>query len=366
MPAKKQSSLFGKIMGLARSVHSIAPFYDPRYPRVLKRAVELRLRHGFSPDEALALGLLRPDFPDDTLRNYVSKREMSRIQKTLNPAAWSALTQNKGIFYKYCTALGIPVPRLYAIFFRDTAGYAANGTLLTSPEQWRTFIEEQLPREFVVKPTSGVYGSGFRCFTRSPDGAFVDQASGNSCDAGGIWGILRAAGDDFVLQERLRNDPALIELSQTESLQTVRVWTGVDRYGESHILQAFLKIIVGKNLTDNLDSGKSGNLCASVDIANGTLQPAVQYNLDGSGLSPVTHHPRTGMRFQGFLVPWWDAVCDVAREAARKMLPLRVHGWDIAMTPEGPCVVECNIFSDPTNQFGNAVEILGSISRLSG
>ena len=41
----------------------------------------------------------------------------------------------------------------------------------------------------------------------------------------------------------------------------------------------------------------------------------------------------------------------LAEQAARAFLPLRTVGWDIAVTPEGPTLIEGNPFWDPSNDL---------------
>ena len=56
-------------------------------------------------------------------------------------------------------------------------------------------------------------------------------------------------------------------------------------------------------------------------------------------------HPVTGTAFVGFQLPMWDEVLATVRSIARKayLLP-QCHylGWDVALTPDGPAVIEGN------------------------
>jgi hypothetical protein len=63
-------------------------------------------------------------------------------------------------------------------------------------------------------------------------------------------------------------------------------------------------------------------------------------------------HPKTRVEFSGFQLPFWAKACDLAREVATRFVPVRTIGWDIALTPEGPVVLEGNIWWDPPNQHG--------------
>ncbi|MBA3035000.1 MAG: hypothetical protein FP814_00745 [Desulfobacterium sp.] len=349
-PIKKPRAMIKIFLELATLFsNKIVPFYNLKFPLVLTRAIHLLLSKGFVPLEALELGLLEFNFPKAELRKFVSKREMLKIERSLNPETWESLTEDKGIFYKYCNALSLPIPKLYAIFFSNTAGYSTKGSVLYSRKDWQTFIKIELPSEFIIKPTTSAYGAGVLCYIRTQEEAFIDVASGKQYNADDIYNIMFTANKNFVIQERLMNHPELIRLSETKSLQTLRIWTFIDRNGKSHILHAFLKVIVGENITDNHEHGISGNLCAEVTLDKGTLKSAVKLNPNVSGIMTVVSHPKTGISFDGFNIPLWDAALNLAKEASLKFLPMRIFGWDIAVTSNGPYIIEGNIFADPPN-----------------
>ncbi len=59
------------------------------------------------------------------------------------------------------------------------------------------------------------------------------------------------------------------------------------------------------------------------------------------------HHPGTGARVTGRVVPFWRETAQLAVDAHRT-LPGRVFiGWDIAITADGPKILEGNSFADP-------------------
>ena len=156
------------------------------------------------------------------------------MQEAVNPVSWAFLLKDKGFFYRYCMALGVPIPKLYAIFFRKTAGWPYNGSALTTCDDWKRFFDSRLPSEFVIKPVQGAYGKGLNVFARSEKG-FID-AFGKSYTAQQLYDfmLLHPETDSFVIQQRLKNHPELIRLSGTQSLQTVRIITFVDNYPAIH------------------------------------------------------------------------------------------------------------------------------------
>jgi len=89
----------------------------------LRRALMLYRQKRFLAEEAFAVGLLRLDCDPELLRGAVSRRYQAQVQRKVNPVSWSPLLADKGIFYRFCAAHGIPIPDLYAIYFRRTPGY---------------------------------------------------------------------------------------------------------------------------------------------------------------------------------------------------------------------------------------------------
>ena len=78
-----------------------------------------------------------------------------------------------------------------------------------------------------------------------------------------------------------------------------------------------------------------------MDIASGRLGRAGKSKRKyGSVLAE--RHPQTGFVFEGAILPFWDELKELVGRAARALVPLRALGWDIAICPDGPRVVEAN------------------------
>ncbi len=356
--------VFQYFVSIFRCSGKVVQFYNLKYPLVCFRMINLMIRRGFVPHEALQLGLLDLNFDKKDLGKFTSKREMSQIQRTLNPASLESLTEDKSIFYMYCKALGLPVPRLYAVFFRHTAGYSADASILSSREDWASLLNN-LPTDFIVKPARAKYGYCINCFSRTPHAEYIDAASGMQFSADDIYNLMfsNPYHDTFVIQERLINHPELARLSNTDFLQTMRVLTFVDRNGKCKILHAFLRPIVGKNIIDNHVHGTTGNLLAEIVIDTGILKSAVSLTPNVSGIKTVPSHPTTGISFDGFHIPLWDDVCRLVNDASLKLLPIRIIGWDIAVTPNGIYIIEANYFADPPSFHQKMDRILSKINN---
>jgi hypothetical protein len=199
-----------------------------------------------------------------------------------------------------------------------------------------------------VKPARGSGGVGLRVLTRKGDG-FRDEVNSETFTAAGLYEALASSRRSrLVVQERLRSHHELERLSATAALQTVRFNTLVGEDGVCRIAPARLKVIVGDYLTDNLGSGRSGNLVAFIG-EQGELAGAAAFAADGLGLTWVERHPKTGARFEGFRIPFFAEATALVRRVAPLFLPLRTVGWDVAITERGPSLIEGNCHWDPPN-----------------
>lgn len=354
-----------KLEGLVRGARVIiraTSFYRANPVRILLRVISLYREKGFEPEEAARLGLLDPKLSEKELSRYVSKKRLEELQQSANPKTWTSLTEDKSIFYVYCKSLGIPIPKLYAIFFQRSAGWSCNGFGPKCREDWIRFFNMELPSQFVLKPARGVYGIGVKIFGRSGEG-FID-AFGTPHKAEDIYEAMLSDRqyNTFVIQERLTSHPELVRLSDTPYLQTLRIVTFVGRDGECRILDAQFKVIVGQNVNDNISDGRTGNLFATVCLDDGALDQVHLFTPKGFGGTIVSTHPKTGVSFEGFRLPLWDEACRLAEDAAGKFLPIRTVGWDVAVTPNGPVIVEGNSYWDPHNVTGNMKHIVDELS----
>lgn len=347
----------GTLYAAARLCARIAPAPGARYLRSFSRAVRLCRRRRFLPAEAFRLGLFDPDLPRSEAGRYISRKELTKLQKAVNPVTSTARARDKGKFYRYCMAAGIATPRLFAIFPAQGTGWSHDGRPLETRQDWARFLALALPEKFAVKPVRGAFGKGFNILHR--DGETFLDAFGRRYTADGLYETLGEYADrgGAVIQERLHNHPELVRLTGTQYLQTVRMITLLDGDGTCRILHAHFKPIVDEQIIDTHIDGLKGNVEAPVCAGTGRLRSANRIPGTGEGIQTLIAHPKTGILFAGFRLPFWPQACEIVTTAARAFHPLRAIGWDVAIGPEGACIVEANVWFDPPNQHGSAPRI---------
>jgi hypothetical protein len=292
------------------------------------RAHRVARRHRLGPDwvrSAISLARARMIDPNDLAlfgidsadeaRTYLRRYEYAAINKLLNPAGWSntcALT-DKARFAERCAAAGLP--------HAETLGEVTGGQVRV----------RRLPDGFwlAAKMTDGDGGAGFRTFAldRRPESDEEFVAS--------IRTLKLKRGARWLIQPRLRNHPDLAVLG-LDALLTVRLTTILDERGDPELVTSVLRL--PRDPSSPVDNIKRGGLMAPVDPDTGRLGLARA----GRGLGEFEVHPETGVRIEGIALPGWPAArAQVAR--AHQAFPEYVMiGWDVALTPDGPVLIEGN------------------------
>jgi len=150
---------------------------------------------------------------------------------------------------------------------------------------------------------------------------------------------------DWIVQERLRNHPDLAPLNG-EGLHTLRVVTVTRADGTPEHIWSGFRIAVGDAVIDNYRAGALGNLTCETDLASGSVTQAFRGRPHEPGMERIDIHPTAGIPLAGLRIPLWDEAVQLALDAAPVFLPLRTLGFDIGLTPDGPKVVEMNMWWD--------------------
>jgi hypothetical protein len=324
-----------------------------------RRARVLLGEQGFGMREIRRLNLLA-SAADGRPVTALTRAAMCAISETLNPEEARGRVGRKDRFAAACARHGLPVPRLLAIHRRTRPGTVPDAAVGGARLSW---LDRLGAAEFVVKPAVSGYGRGVRVCARVAPSRYRD-AQGVQLEADALLAWMDDVGGRHgcVIQERVRNHAAIEALSGSRYLQTVRFYTLLDRSGEPRLLHAYFKLIAGDNFVDNFRAGDTGNLLALPGLEDGVLGPALAPDRRGR-LVEVLRHPDTGARIDGFRLPDWSAARGLAFDAARAFAPLRLVGWDVAIGPDGPILIEGNWNSDPPNPGGRMERVLADIRR---
>lgn len=143
--------------------------------------------------------------------------------------------------------------------------------------------------------------------------------------------------DDFLVQPRLANHPALDDISNG-ALATVRLLTCRNEQGVPEATNAAFRMAIGNSVVDNFHQG---GLATAVNLETGVIGIASDI-----GLRPDVGwrdtHPVSGARFAGRTLPHWREVVALGIKAHEAFPDRVLVGWDIAMLADGAMVIEGN------------------------
>jgi hypothetical protein len=146
------------------------------------------------------------------------------------------------------------------------------------------------------------------------------------------WRTDRLAARQVLVEEFLTQHPVMASLNPS-SVNTLRIITYRDPQNRVHTLARTLKMGNG----GDVDNFSDGGMYTMLDERGAAHQPA----FDGAG-RVFSVHPLSGTSIVGFQVPLWADVERLVDELAREVPEIPYVGWDIAITPAGPAVIEGN------------------------
>lgn len=155
---------------------------------------------------------------------------------------------------------------------------------------------------------------------------------------GGAQGCLdhiKALQVPYELEQVIPQHEALSAI-YPHSINTVRAVTFYYQ-GQARLISTCFRIGNGGKHVDNFNNG---GMVVPVDELTGTVSACA---LDKKK-NLYENHPMTGTPIKGFQFPYWEEVVELAKKAATEVPQVAYMGWDVAITPEGPCLVEGNEF----------------------
>ncbi len=105
----------------------------------------------------------------------------------------------------------------------------------------------------------------------------------------------------------------------------------------TYILSVLMRFGIENSIVDNTSAG---GFFISVDMNSEMLQDLGRQDFT-KGARVFIKHPDTNILLENFKVPFFFDACDLAKKAT-KYLPNKIVGWDIAISPTGPIIIEGN------------------------
>ena len=138
----------------------------------------------------------------------------------------------------------------------------------------------------------------------------------------------------FLLEEVLVNHPELDKIN-SNSLNTLRIFTIVPKGEKPKVISVSLRCGVGKTAVDNWGAG---GICYPVDLNYGIV---FSYGKNKKGVEFAVH-PETDIQMIGMKIPYYREAIQLALQSTTYNPNVLYAGCDVAITPNGPELIELN------------------------
>ncbi len=242
--------------------------------------------------------------------------QRGKLRRAVLPKKYGLLYDNKEICYELCVAKRIPLPVQYGVVDDRTFKILI-----------RDIFRIQPSKRVIVKPVDGRGGKDIFVISLIAGKIYVQ---GEKCKLLFKDFVLKARS---VVQEYIEQHDEVSRFSS--SVNTIRIITLLSKVGSVIFLGAFMRFGVSNSFVDNTSQG---GVKVGIDMKTGTLKgTACDFKSRVYEL-----HPTTGVMFEGFKIPFWNQVLQLATKVQKELPYSKLMGQDIAIGPSGPILIEIN------------------------
>ncbi len=293
-------------------------------------------------------------------RRFIGNNRYWELTLRVNDSRLAELVDDKLKTARLLARHGLPHPKLRAILHPDETFSSA--VSLQSRRDLEHYLRTTRDYPLFGKPTSEFESRG-ATLLKGYDAARDEM----SINHGLVVGVeaFAAAIEEFTHRKRdapgpfdphrgylffdaVRQHRNLAALCG-ETVASVRVIVACQKEGPN-IIGAFWKIPAPWHIADN--PWRRGNLVAALDPLTGKVGRVLRGQ--GPEMEEFEHNPHTGEKLTGTRLPHFAALREVVLKGSASVEGIRYQGWDVAITDEGPTVLEINSGSSSRIQLLSA------------
>lgn len=266
---------------------------------------------------------------DCPVEHYVLWNEWERLKIWVDRGKMARMLNRKEGAWRYLKEAGYPVPRRLGIL-----------KLAEGVPVCQLYGGEILPLDALlariggifVKPDAGMQGWG--CALIQPGGGRGEYlVNGQLQNQEAVSALLEWP---LHVEAVIHSHPRLAAF-HPESVNTLRLITIMGKNGTVGLKASVLRMGTGKSCLDNWSAG---GLAVRIE-ADGRLAREAWYR--GGMRPPCTEHPDTRVVFEGYEIPFYQEAVKLVLHIHRECPEIFGIGWDVAITSEGPLIIESNV-----------------------
>ena len=269
------------------------------------------------------------------VNDFIGRREFLKIkdekEKELKKRAgcenleYEVVTKDKFIFNCFLQANNIPCAEIFGIIKNNVFINTVNGEF---------GIKEllKLHKDFVLKNIT----------LEASEGIFVCIINANGIEMNGVYisidSFIEKISNKIWLVQKLYISHLKLREINSSALNTTRIVT-ILKNSNPEYLTGFQSFATGNAKTDTW--GK-GSVYVGIDIRNECLKKYGYFNPEDKNNSISDKHPDSGIIFTDFKIPYLKDAVNLCIRTHKLLYFNYVIGWDVAITDEGPVIIEAN------------------------
>jgi len=271
-----------------------------------------------------------------SLSDYISIKEFLKIKfkaerhllKTNNISLlnYDVVTKDKFVANSFLSANNISCIPHYGVVIRGKF-YSTDNSDIDN-------LDLLLDKEegIVFKNITLEFCEGFILYQKRDDVIFMNGKENSLSELkkilnSGVW----------LVQKKITSHKAL-KIFNNSALNTTRIVTIRDK-NKPVYLTGFQAIARGTAVTD---SGSGGSIYVGVDIEKECLKEYGLYNTGDPVCTFLSKHPDSGITFKDYKIPFLKEAIQLCIKAHNLLYNNFIIGWDVAITDDGPVIVEAN------------------------
>lgn len=301
--------------------------------QILKELTKLTFIHKEFPGHYFTRYLFKNDFIN--VENYLPVKLTEKIVPRLNDQRLKEVLDNKLYFYLYYNQFNVKTPRV--VMFNHGVSFYHNNevSIVNSPEDFlfrmKALFELNPSMNSVI--VKKIYASSKGSDIYKINAHEVETSHQSIQDL-----FKRIIQSEFIFQETVIQHPS-VDILNPSSVNTIRMDTFIDKNGKAQVMSGYIRMSTSNTYVDNIGSG---GCMVGLDLETGKLKRYGYTDFYTHPIERLTSHPLTGTVFEGFKIPLLQEAKELITKSALLMPGLRLVGWDVAISEDGPVIIEGN------------------------
>lgn len=262
---------------------------------------------------------------------YIAYNKFMELRNKRNyKSTWNSyvcLLRDKSLFAIIANNFKFPCSQNIGNLKNDESVLLNNGDVKTIFEVLEKY------KDIFCKPFDSECGEGIFCLGKTENGFTLNDILTTKDE---IVKFIHSLKTEIIIQNRIIQHTEMNNLYKS-SINTLRIITiRNNKTGIVEHLHSLLRIGANGNVVDNWAKG-------GIAIGIDTIGRLSEYGFykPQYGLKTSTH-PNSGIIFKDFIVPYYQDAVRMCIEFHETLKYIDAIGWDVAITPDGPCFIEGN------------------------